>query len=124
MSLRAQAPDALKAGDLIFGLGAGGQEKLLLVYRVDHQGFSARHVTTQMNFRFGRDGRTRVYADGGYITIVSTARLPPELHEVALELDRKFAARPEYPDSVLTKAEIHLLLTHKKHFDANLLPAD
>lgn len=122
MSLRAQALDALKVGDLIFGLGAGGQEKLLLVYKVDQQGFSARHVTTQINLRFNRDGRTRVYADGGYVTIVSTARLPPELHEVALRLDRKFAARPDYPDSVLTKAEIHLLLTYKTHFNADVLP--
>lgn len=122
MSLRRDALDAVKVGDLIFGLGAGDQEKLLLVYRVDQQGFSARHVTTQMSLRFNRDGRTKVYADGGYVTIVSTTALPPELHAVALGLDRKFAGRPDYPDSVLSKEEIELLLTYKKHFYADLLP--
>lgn len=124
MPLRAKALEAVKVGDLVFGLGAGDQEKLLLVYRVDRQGFSARHVTTQMNWRFNRDGRTKVYADGGYVTIVSTAPLPPELHAVAIGLDRKFAGRPDYPDSVLTKEEIDLLLTYKKHFYADLLPMD
>ncbi len=117
-----QALNAINVGDVIFGLGAGGQEKLLLVYRADGQGFSARHVTTQMMFRFGRDGKTRVYADGGYITIVSTARLPADVYDVALGLDRKFAAQPEYPDGILTKAEIELLRMHAEFFKACLLP--
>lgn len=124
MSSRAHALEAIKVGDLIFGLGAGDQDKLLLVYKVDADGFSARHVTTQMSFRFSRDGRTGTYADGGYVTIVSTAPLPASLCEVALGLDRKFAARPEYPDSALTQAEIHLLLTYKEHFNANLLATE
>lgn len=122
MPSRAQALNAVKVGDVIFGLGAGGQDKLLLVYKADKAGFSARHVTTQMTFRFGRDGKTRVYADGGFINIVSTARLPPDMHEVALGLDRKWAARPEYPDTILSKAEIQLLLTHKDFFKSHLLP--
>lgn len=122
MPSRAQALNAITVGDVIFGLGAGGQEKLLLVYKADSSGFSARHVTTQMTFRSGRDGQTRIYADGGYIAVVSTARLPADQIEVTLGLDRKFAARPEYPDSILSKAEIALLLTHPKFFKARLLP--
>jgi hypothetical protein len=122
MPSRTQALNAIKVGDVIFGLGAGGQEKLLLVYRADSSSFSARHVTTQMTFRFGRDGRTRTYADGGYIEIVSTARLPADQYDVTLGLDRKSAARPDYPDSILSKAEITLLLTHPKFFKAQLLP--
>jgi hypothetical protein len=122
MSSRVQALNAVKVDDVIFGLGAGGQDKLLLVYKADRSGFSARHVTTQMTFRFGRNGKTRVYADGGYITIVSTAQLPQEMYDVALGLDRKFAARPEYPDTKLSQAEIQLLLTHDKFFKARLLP--
>ncbi|MBE0580999.1 hypothetical protein [Devosia sp.] len=123
MSFRDQALSAVRVGDVIFGLGAGGQEKLLLVYEVDQSGFLARHVTTQMSFRFGRDGKTSVNADGGFVTIVSTARLPQEMYEVALGLDRKWAARPEYPDTVLSKAEIELLLKHAAFFGAHpLLP--
>jgi len=124
MSSREQALNAVRVGDLIFGLGAGGQDKLLLVYKVDQSGFSARHVTTQMTFRFGRDGKTRVYADGGQVAIVSTAMLPPELHEVALGLDHKMGTAKEYPDAVLSEAEIQLLLTHAKFFKANLLPSE
>lgn len=124
MPSRAQALNAITVGDVIFGLGAGGQGKLLLVYKADSSGFSARHVTTQMTFRFGRDGKTRVYADGGHISIVSAARLPAELHEAALGLDRKSAARLEYPDSKLNAAEIQLLLTHVAFFKENLLPPE
>ena len=122
MSSRDQALGELRVGDVIFGVGAGGQEKLLLVFEVGQKGFSARHVTTQMPFSFGRDGKTRVDADGGFVTIVSTARLPPEMHEVALGLDRKWAARPDYPDTVLSKAEIDLLLKYAAFFRANPLP--
>ena len=122
MPSRAEALNAVKVGDVIFGLGASGQDRLLLVYRADNDSFSARHITTQATFRFGRDGRTRVYANGGYITIVSTAKLPQEAYEVALGLDRKCAAQPEYPDSILSKAEIQLLLTHVKFFQAHPLP--
>ena len=117
-----QVLDAVRVGDVIFGLGAGGQEKLLLVYKIDPNGFSARHVTTQVNFRFDRNGRTRIYANGGYVTIVSIAPLPADMHDVAVELDRKFAARPEYPDSILSKAEIQLLLSFPKVFKRQLLP--
>ncbi|KKC33711.1 hypothetical protein WH91_07015 [Devosia psychrophila] len=117
-----QALSVVKVDDVIFGLGAGGQDKLLLVYEVDDNGFSARHITTQMTFKFGRDGKTWGNATDGYVTIVSTAKLTPDMYEVALGLDRKFAARPEYPDGILTKAEIQLLLTHKRFFEARLLP--
>ncbi|MDB5588299.1 MAG: hypothetical protein JWP26_3269 [Devosia sp.] len=114
--------DAVRVGDVIFGLGASGQEKLLLVYKTDLGGFSARHVTTQVKLRFNPDGKTRVYADGGYVTIVSIAPLPAEMYDVALGLDLKSAARPEYPDSILSNAEIELLLTYPKFFKARLLP--
>ncbi|MDB5530566.1 MAG: hypothetical protein JWR51_3669 [Devosia sp.] len=117
-----QVLDAVRVGDVIFGLGASGQEKLLLVYKTDLRGFSARHVTTQVKLRFNPDGKTHVYADGGYVTIVSIAPLPAEMHDVALGLDLKSAARPEYPDSILSKAEIELLLTYPKFFKARLLP--
>jgi hypothetical protein len=124
MSSREQALAAVKVGDVIFGLGAGGQEKLLLVYKVDREGFSARHVTTQMSFRFDRDGKTRLYADGGRCTVVSIAQLPPEAHQVVVGLDRKMRAGKEYPDFVLSEAEIGLLLTHGDFFKSHLLAAD
>lgn len=122
MASRDQALGEIRVGDVIFGVGAGGQEKLLLVYEVDQKGFLARHVTTQMSFSFDRDGKTRPDADGGFVNVVSTARLPPEMYDVALGLDRKWAARPDYPETILSKAEIELLLTYAAFFRASPLP--
>jgi hypothetical protein len=122
MSSRAQALNSVKAGDVIFGIAEGGQPKLLLVYDADDDGFWARHVTTQTTARFGRDGKSRWTSDGGLCVIVSTAQLPPDLYKTALGLDRKWAAKPEYPDSVLSQAEIKLITTGRAFFESHLLP--
>lgn len=123
MSLaREHALKDVKVGDVIFGLGAGGQEKLLLVYAADATSFSARHVTSQTTVEFVRDGTCRHVEGGGTCVIVSTAALPPADYEVAIGLDRKMRTGKEYPDFVLSKAEIQLLLTHPEFFRAHPLP--
>lgn len=122
MTSRTQALDAVTSGDLIFGIAAGGQEKLLLVYDADEDGFWARHITSQTTVRFGRDGESRWVEGGGSCTVISTAALPPEEYEVAIGLDRKMRTAKEYPDAVLTSAEIRLILTHAEFFKASLLP--
>ena len=122
MSARAPALNAVKVGDVIFGIAGGGQEKLLLVYDADESSFWARHVASQTTVRFGRDGKSQWVHDGGTCTIVSTAQLPPDMQVVAVGLDRKFAAQPKYPDTILSEAEIRLLRTHGQFFKARLLP--
>jgi hypothetical protein len=122
MSSKVDALKAVKVGDLVFGIAAGGQEKLLLVYEADAETFWTRHVMSQTTAKFGRDGKSQWVGDGGSCTIVSTAPLPPEMHAVALELDRKFASNPDYPDSIMSKAEVQLVLTHDKVFKQHLLP--
>lgn len=122
MSTRREALKAIQVGDLVFGLGAGGQEKLLLVYRADPSGFSARHVTTQMKFRFDRDGMTQIYSDGGHVKIVSIAALPAAQLRVGIELDRKMGSNPVYPDTKLNEAEVRFLQTYRAFFEAHLLP--
>lgn len=121
MSARAQALYGVNVGDLIYGIAEGGQPKLLLVYEADEESFSARHVTSQTSARFGRDGKSRWTPDGGSCVIVSTARLPPEMYETALGLDRKWAARPEYPDSVLSQSEIKLMTSYRAFFEGRPL---
>jgi hypothetical protein len=121
-SAERQALRHVQVGDIIFGIAAGGQEKLLLVHEADDDGFSARHILSQTRVRFGRDGESRWAEGGGSCTIVSTAKLPPDMYAVALGLDRKWASRPEYPDSILTKGEVQLVLNHDKYFKAHLLP--
>lgn len=122
VSSRVSGVDKVQVGDIIFGIAAGGQEKLLLVYAIEEDAFWARHVTSQTTAKFSRDGESLWVEGGGACTIVSTAKLPPDLHATALGLDRKFAARPEYPDSILSKEEVRLVLTHDKFFKAYLLP--
>jgi hypothetical protein len=121
-SAREQALHAVKSGDVIFGLGAGGQEKLLLVYDVGKHSILARHVTTQMELKFDRDGKTGPVPGGGHCTIVSIAALPADQHEVAVGLDRKMRTGKDYPDFVLSKAEIQLILTYGAFFRAHPLP--
>lgn len=122
MMSRRQALDAIKVGDIIYGIAGGGQPKLLLVYEADESGFSARHMTSQSTAKFSRDGEATWTPDGGSCTIVSTAALPPEQREVAIALDRRIGSKPEYPDTRLTEDEIHLILSHKGYFETRLLP--
>ena len=51
-----------------------------------------------------------------------SAALPPEEYDVAIGLDHKMRTAKEYPDAVLTKAEIQLILHHDEFFMAHLLP--
>jgi hypothetical protein len=122
MLSRTQALQSVKVGDVIFGIAEGGQPKLLLVYDADSSGFSARHVTSQTTAKFGRDGKSTWVMGGGSCVIVSTAQLPPEMYETALGLDRKWASKPEYPESVLTQAEIKLITTSRAFFESRPLP--
>jgi hypothetical protein len=108
---------------VIYGIGEGGQRKLLLVYQVDQTRILARHVTTQMKMEFDRQGNSRRTEEGS-CRIVSTAALPTRDHAVTLGLDLKMRTGKEHPDFVLTKAEVDLLLTVDDFFNAHLLPED
>jgi hypothetical protein len=109
-------------GDVIFGVAAGGQAKLMLVYEADERKILARHVTTQAKVEFARDGQSRWCDGGGSCTIVSTAVLPAEKRDVVIGLDRKMRAGREHPDFVLSSAERQLLLSIDEFFRSRPLP--
>lgn len=121
-SARQRALRAISAGDIVFGLGAGGQEKLLLVYDTDATSIRARHITSQALVEFDRNGHSRRVDGGGSCRIVSAATLPPEEYDVAVGLDRKMRAGKQYPDFVLSEAEIRLLSGHSDFYRAHPLP--
>ena len=122
MSARELALRAVKVGDVIFAIAGGGQEKLMLVYEADDRSIFARHVTTGSKVRFGRNGKTTLVPGGGRCAIVSVAALPPGDYDTVIGLDRKMRTGEEYPDFVLSSAEIQLLLTCDKFFKAHPLP--
>lgn len=122
MSSKAQALAAIQVGDLLLGIRDDARADLLLVYRTEDDAFWARNVPNQATYKFGRDGTGRRLEDGRSCTIVSIKALPPNMHEAAIGLDRKWAAKPEYPDTILSKAQIQLLLTYEEFFKADVLP--
>lgn len=121
-STRDHILDAIKQGDVIYGIAAGGQEKLMLVYKTTPSAIFARHVTTQTTVEFDRDGRSRRCEGGGSCTIVSAAPLPAEQYDVVLGLDRKMQEAKEPSDFRLTKSEVQLLLTKGDFFLSHPLP--
>ena len=99
----------VEAGDVVFGIAAGGQKKLLLVYKATKSAVFARHVTTQMKFRFDRDGRTGKLKGGGSVEIVSVRPLPPDAYGIVTGLDRKMRLG-QFPDSfMLSQDEVEML---------------
>jgi hypothetical protein len=123
-SARAAALNGVRPGDVIFGLGAGGQEKLLLVYEVDRDSIRARHVTTQVKLKFDRNGHTGPLPGGGDCTIVSIAPLSPERYQVAIGLDRRARTEMDQPQFILSKSEIELILTKGDFYKAHPLPEE
>lgn len=121
-SSRHDALRAISVGDLIYGVGEGGQQKILLVYQADEERIFARHITTQTRIEFGRDGKSRRTWDGGLCKIISTAVVSSEDYEVAIGLDHKMRTAKELTDLRLSKAEISLLLTVHDFFNAHPLP--
>lgn len=119
---RQESLNAVRPGDVIFGVGAGGQEKLMLVYAATPSSISARHVTTQIKIEFSRDGRSTWCEGGGSCTIHSVAQLPREQLDAALGLDRKMRSGRQLTDLKLSKAEVELLLIHSDFFKARPLP--
>lgn len=113
---------AIKAGDVIFALAAGGQDKLLLVYKTTPKTIYARHVTTGTKVEFDRDGRSRRVEGGGSGTIFSAAPLPVDQYNIVIGLERKMRMAVELADLRLSEDEIQMLLTHEAFFRAHPLP--
>jgi hypothetical protein len=119
---RARSLAAVKEGDVIYAIAAGGQEKLLLVYKTTPDTIMARQVTSGTRVEFGRDGRSTKVEGGGSGVIVSVARLPTREYDVAIGLDRKFRNAKEPTDFRLSPAEKQLLLTMTDFFKSRPLP--
>jgi hypothetical protein len=120
-SSRKRKLKAVEPGDVVFGFGAGGQPKLLLVVKATKAKIVARHVTSQLTFEFDRDGRTGKMKGGGSVEIASVRPLPRDAYGIVLGLDRKMRLG-QFPDGfLLSQDERKLLLRMDEYFMARPL---
>jgi hypothetical protein len=121
---RWEALQAVKTGDVIFGIAPNDRELLLLVHDADDAYIHTRVIPTNVPISFRRDGESWRTLDIGSFTIASTALLPSEDYEAALKLDHRMRVAKQHPDWVMTRPEIDLLLRYRDFFNAHLLPAE
>jgi hypothetical protein len=129
--------------DLIESLGVGnifhaeypnGASCICLVLAVGEDSIQARRVTTQENLIFDR--QTGVERDSNarsLATINSVTPLPAEIHDVFLDMDRKYQAFMAMDEKArfdqdpqrfkLTEAEKNAFRFIDTHYSANPLPA-
>jgi hypothetical protein len=115
----------LDIGDIFHAESPGGASLICLVLSVDQTTIKARRVTTQENLEFDRrTGVTVADNEGVPCVIDSVAPLPAKIHDVFLELDRKYQKyRPDRdPERFkLTDAEKKALLFVGPHYASNPL---
>jgi hypothetical protein len=120
---RDSALTTLAIGDIFHAESANHPSMICLVTSVTDTSISARTITTQLSFEFDRrtgeanwtfQGREQAPA-----RIHSTARLPDEIHDALVGLDRRYHGSRNVEDGKLTSAEKRALL-----FVAQIYPDD
>jgi len=129
MTEREIALGRIAVGDIFHARTASGASFICLALKVNDKTILARRVTTQSVHEFNR--RTGIEdLDGVPLTIDSVARLPADIEEIMLSLDRKYredeyrrAEDPEWKmsahDARLTTDEIRGLLFVGKFYTDN-----
>lgn len=121
----------LDIGDIFDAEYPNGAKCICLVLSVNDTTIQARRVTSQENLEFDRHTGIEMVNDGQAQAVINTvAPLPPEIHNVFLELDRKYGAvhgqkeifeqNPEY--FRLSEAEKKAIRFLDSHRASNPLP--
>ncbi len=138
MSNRMAILAKIAVSDIFRAKDAAGPVRICLTIRVTETTILARAVTTQDLIEFDRRTGTSEHKAWGEIynyVIDSVARLPEDIHEIMLSLDRKyrdseykFAENPDWEptpeESRLTKEQIRGLLFVADFYPAHPLPRD
>jgi len=93
MTSRQKALRSIKVGDLFNAAGDHGVPLICLATSITETAIYARTITHQLEFKFDRRtgvGREDEYSIGG--TIDSVERLPPDIYEALIGLDRRHRA--------------------------------
>jgi hypothetical protein len=105
---RSTALMSLVEGSIIHATTPNGASYICLVTLIANGQIWARRVTTQEQLGFDRaTGIAEVGDDSVMCTIDSTAPLPTDIHEVLLQLDRRYGAGD---DPRLRREEMNALL--------------
>ena len=123
----------LAVGDIFHAEYPNGASCICLVLSVSETTICARRVTTQENLTFNRrTGLEEVAADQPQAVIDSVAPLPPEVHTVFLEMNKKYETLMSMDETSrfadlerhkLTEAEKKALLFVSEHYPSNPLPS-
>lgn len=120
MGDRNAALDALCIGDIFHAESPNGASLICLVMGVTDTTIHARTVTTQTYLDFDRRTGVAEWGDDRIpCTVDSVARLPADIHNEMLGIDRKFRLERDRERLKLTDAEKRALLFVDSHYSSN-----
>ncbi len=126
MTDRRTALRSLSVGDIFHGRSPNGASLVCLLTAVTDSTIYARRITTQDDLEFDRN--TGIKMGQSQTKIDCIAPLPPDIHDVFLELDRKYQAfgemrrrgvEPDLEQYKLTPEEHRALLSIDEHVSSN-----
>lgn len=121
----------LTVGDIFHAQAPNGASYICLVLAVSEATIQARRVTTQENVEFDRTTGVEKDERQTLAIIDSVMPLPPEVHNVFVEMDRRNRELLEIDDEArfadlerlkLTDAEKEAIFFIASHYSANQLP--
>jgi hypothetical protein len=122
MADREAALRCLAVGDIFHAESPNGASLICLVTSITEPIIGARTVTTQRYLEFNRQtGIAELGNEPVRCTIDSTTPLPVEVHDVMLEIDRKFRLEHNPEPRKLNDAEKRALLYVDSHYSSNQL---
>jgi hypothetical protein len=122
MADRKTALMKLGVGDIFQAESPNGASLICLILSVTKSAIEASTVTTQMHLIFDRQTGIAKYGKKPILcTIDSIAPLPEEIHNVMVDLDRKFEPGADAENVKLTRAEIAALVYIDSFYSSNPL---
>lgn len=126
---RGQLQLNLAVGDIFHAVSSKAPSLVLLVVAVTDTKIDARNICTQDRLSFdrasgiagGTDERLLETDQPVTCTIDSVARLPVDMHNVLIGLDRRFRLEHDWERIKLTDAEVRALSYVQRHYAANPL---
>jgi hypothetical protein len=110
----------IDVGDIFHAECPNGASLICLATAVNDTTIDARVVTTQVDLEFSR--KTGVAESSNYrapCTINSVAPLPPEIHDIFLDLDHRYRTSTDPERSKLSQAEIDAIMYIDKYYPEN-----